>query len=175
MVLSREELEVIAALCRRFDTLAIVDEVYEHIVFDGRRHIQLSTLPGMWERTLTLNGASKTFSSTGRRLGWAIGPASLPKTLNPGRQFSVFGSPSPLQLATARCLLCAVQAIYLQRARPRCSELRLGGGTGAAYEEIHRAGILPVTQDRVLYPDIRKARELERSGALVRAAREPAC
>ena len=72
-------------------------------------------------------------------------------------------------------LLCAVQAIYLQRSRPGCGELKLGRGTAAVYERVRSAGIPPLTQDRVQYPDIRKARELLRSGALVRAAREAAC
>ena len=103
-VLTCDELEEIAALCCRFDILAIVDEVYEHIVFDNRRHIRLSTLPGMWERTLTLSGASKTFSCTGWRVGWATGRAPLQKVLNLGRQFSVFCAPTPLQVAVARCL-----------------------------------------------------------------------
>jgi histidine ammonia-lyase len=72
-------------------------------------------------------------------------------------------------------LLCAVQAIYMQRAKPGNTDLRLGAGTAAAYEAIRAAGILPLTQDRVLYPDIRKALELVRSGALVSAARAAAC
>jgi len=71
-------------------------------------------------------------------------------------------------------LLCAAQAIALQLAKPGSGHLRLGCGTGAAYEAIRAAGILPLTQDRVLYPDIRKALGLVRSGALVRAAREAA-
>jgi len=103
-VFGQSELEAIAALCRRFDVLAIVDEVYEHIVFDRGRHIRLSRLPGMRDRTLTLSGASKTFSCTGWRIGWAIGPASMQEALNNARQFSVFCAPTPLQLAIARCL-----------------------------------------------------------------------
>jgi len=103
-VFARDELEEIAALCLRFDVLAIADEVYEHIIFDGRKHLRLSSLPGMWERTLTLSGASKTFSSTGWRIGWAIGPALLQEVLNLGRQFSVFCAPTPLQVSIARCL-----------------------------------------------------------------------
>jgi N-succinyldiaminopimelate aminotransferase len=103
-VFTHPELEEIAALCRRFDVLAISDEVYEHIVFDGRNHIRLATLPGMRERTLTLSGASKTFSCTGWRIGWAIGPEPLHAALSNGRQFGVFCAPTPLQLAVARCL-----------------------------------------------------------------------
>src|SRR5579862_2154669 len=70
-VFSAGELSLIAELCQEHDVLAITDEVYEHIVFDGARHIRLATLPGMWERTLTLGGAGKTFTCTGWRIGWA--------------------------------------------------------------------------------------------------------
>jgi N-succinyldiaminopimelate aminotransferase len=101
---SRDELESVAALCKRFDALAISDEVYEHVVFDGREHIRLATLPGMRERTLTLSGASKTFACTGWRIGWAIGPAAMQEALIRARQFSVFCAATPLQLAIAKAL-----------------------------------------------------------------------
>jgi len=101
IVFSRAELSLIAELCQEFDVLAIVDEVYEHIVFDGAKHERLATLPGMWERTLTLSGAGKTFSCTGWRVGWAIGPAPLHDALGRLRQFTVFASATPLQIATA--------------------------------------------------------------------------
>jgi N-succinyldiaminopimelate aminotransferase len=101
---SRAELETIASLCQEFDALAITDEVYEHIVFDGAKPIRLATLPGMWERTLTLSGAGKTFSCTGWRIGWAIGPAPFHDALVKLRQFTVFCAPTPLQLATAEAL-----------------------------------------------------------------------
>ena len=101
---SRAELETIASLCQEFDALAITDEVYEHIVFDGAKPIRLATLPGMWERTLTLSGAGKTFSCTGWRIGWAIGPAPFHDALVKLRQFTVFCAPTPLQIATAEAL-----------------------------------------------------------------------
>jgi N-succinyldiaminopimelate aminotransferase len=100
-VFSREELTLIAGLCEEFDVLAIVDEVYEHIVFDGASHERLATLPGMWERTLTLGGAGKTFSCTGWRIGWAIGPAPLHDALARLRQFTVFAAATPFQIAIA--------------------------------------------------------------------------
>lgn len=104
IVFSRDELEYVAALCREFDALAITDEVYEHIVFDGAKPIRLATLPGMWERTLTLSGAGKTFSCTGWRIAWAIGPAPMHAALHRFRQFTVFCSATPLQLAVAEGL-----------------------------------------------------------------------
>lgn len=103
-VFSVEELSIIAELCQEFDVLAMTDEVYEHIVFEGVQHHRLATLPGMWERTLTFSGASKTFSVTGWRIGWAIGPASLQKGLRLAHQFTVFSSPTPMQYAIAEGL-----------------------------------------------------------------------
>jgi N-succinyldiaminopimelate aminotransferase len=100
-VFSRGELTLIAELCQEFDALAITDEVYEHIVFDNGKHLRLAILPGMWERTLTLSGAGKTFSCTGWRIGWAIGPAPLQDALCRLRQFTVFAAPTPLQFAVA--------------------------------------------------------------------------
>jgi len=100
-VFSRNELTLIAELCQEFDVLAITDEVYEHIVFEGAKHVRLATLPGMWERTLTLGGAGKTFSCTGWRIGWAIGPEPLQDALCRLRQFTVFSSATPLQFGVA--------------------------------------------------------------------------
>jgi N-succinyldiaminopimelate aminotransferase len=100
-VFSRDELTLIAELCQEFDVLAITDEVYEHVVFDGGTHVRLATLPGMWERTLTLGGAGKTFSCTGWRIGWAVGPAPLHDALRRLRQFTVFSSATPFQYAVA--------------------------------------------------------------------------
>jgi aspartate/methionine/tyrosine aminotransferase len=100
-VFSRSELTLIAELCQEHDVLAITDEVYEHVVFDGGQHVRLATLPGMWERTLTLSGAGKTFSCPGWRIGWGIGPASLQEALSRLRQFTVFAAPTPFQFAVA--------------------------------------------------------------------------
>src|SRR6266540_3902849 len=73
-VFSRVELEMIAALCRKWDAIAISDEIYEHIIYDGQQHIPIATIDGMADRTVTLNGLSKTFSVTGWRVGWTISP-----------------------------------------------------------------------------------------------------
>ena len=81
--------------------LAITDEVYEHFVYDGAKHIRLATLPGMRERTLAVSGAGKTFSCTGWRMGWAVGPAPLHDALMRLRQFTVFAAPTPAQFAIA--------------------------------------------------------------------------
>ena len=77
-VFTQDELEQIASLCQKHDVLCISDEVYEWIVYDkNKKHIRMATLPNMWERTLTIGSAGKTFSSTGLRLGWTIGPEHL--------------------------------------------------------------------------------------------------
>jgi hypothetical protein len=76
-VFTRDELEHIASLCQKHDVICISDEVYEWIVYDKNKHIRMATLPNMWERTLTIGSAGKTFSSTGLKLGWTIGPEHL--------------------------------------------------------------------------------------------------
>lgn len=101
-VFRREELEKIAALCRKWNVLCLSDEVYEWIVFDEREHIRICTLPGMWERTLTIGSAGKTFSVTGWKIGWVYGPANLMRPLQLIHQNCVYTCPTPLQEAIAR-------------------------------------------------------------------------
>jgi aminotransferase len=103
-VFSRDELEMIAMLCRKWDAIAISDEIYEHIIFDGHRHIPIATLDGMADRTITLNGLSKTFSVTGWRVGWAISPPSLTGAIRKVHDFLTVGAPAPLQEAGAVAL-----------------------------------------------------------------------
>jgi aspartate/methionine/tyrosine aminotransferase len=98
-VFSHAELEAIAELCRRWDVLAITDEIYEHIVYDGERHVPLATIDGMAERTVTINGLSKTFSVTGWRIGWAISPPALAGPIRKMHDFLTVGAPAPLQEA----------------------------------------------------------------------------
>jgi len=103
-VYSRQELAVIAELCRKHDALAITDEVYEHILYDDAIHTRLATLPGMAERTLTISSLGKTFSVTGWKVGWALGPASLVNAVNQAHQFITYAVASPLQAAAATAL-----------------------------------------------------------------------
>ena len=102
-VFSRLELESIAALCRRHDLIAITDEVYEHMVFDGE-HVSLAQLPGMWERTVTLSSLGKTFSLTGWKIGWAVAPQDLTAGVRAAHQFLTFATATPLQHAAAAAL-----------------------------------------------------------------------
>ncbi|MEP6687455.1 MAG: aminotransferase class I/II-fold pyridoxal phosphate-dependent enzyme [Gemmatimonadales bacterium] len=102
-VLTRAELEAIAALCIRYDALAVTDEIYEHIRFDGP-HVPMATLPGMRERTVTISGASKTFSVTGWRIGWIVAPAGLTDAIRKVHDFLTVGAPAPLQEGVAAAL-----------------------------------------------------------------------
>jgi aspartate/methionine/tyrosine aminotransferase len=103
-VFSRDELEMIATLCRKWDAIAISDEIYEHIIYDGHRHIPIATLEGMADRTITLNGLSKTFSVTGWRVGWTISPPSLTGAIRKVHDFLTVGAPAPFQEAGAVAL-----------------------------------------------------------------------
>ena len=102
-VLDRSELAAVAAVCREHDLIAVCDEVYEHLVFEGE-HVPLATLPGMAERTLTVSSIGKTFSVTGWKIGWACGPAELVAAVRGAKQFMTFAGGTPLQHAAAMAL-----------------------------------------------------------------------
>jgi aspartate/methionine/tyrosine aminotransferase len=103
-VFSRAELETIAALCRTWDAVAISDEIYEHILYDGHTHIPIASIEGMADRTVTINGLSKTYSVTGWRVGWTISPRSLTGAIRKVHDFLTVGAPAPLQEAGAVAL-----------------------------------------------------------------------
>jgi aminotransferase len=103
-VLTRAELETIAELCRRHDAIAVTDEIYEHILYDGAVHVPMASLPGMAGRTVTINGMSKTYSVTGWRVGWAIAPPPLTAAIRKVHDFLTVGAASPLQEAGALAL-----------------------------------------------------------------------
>ncbi|MBX9669739.1 MAG: aminotransferase class I/II-fold pyridoxal phosphate-dependent enzyme [Candidatus Obscuribacterales bacterium] len=103
-VFSREELTVIAELCQKWDVVAITDEIYEYMVYDGNRHISIATLPGMRDRTITISGLSKTFGITGWRLGYAVAPPTLSTALRKLHDYMTLAAPSPLQVAAITAL-----------------------------------------------------------------------
>ncbi|WP_062994387.1 pyridoxal phosphate-dependent aminotransferase [Nocardia mikamii] len=103
-ILSRADLEAIAELAREHDLIVVSDEVYEHLVYDGNTHISISTLPGMFERTVVISSAAKTFSVTGWKIGWACGPAPLIDGLLAAKQFMSFVGGGPFQPAVAYAL-----------------------------------------------------------------------
>lgn len=101
---SRQELEIIAELCLRHNVIAITDEVYEHITYDGTLHTRLATLPGMENRTLTISSLGKTFSATGWKIGWAMGAPELVESVNRAHQFITYSVATPLQAAAVTAL-----------------------------------------------------------------------
>ncbi len=98
-VFTRDELSIIAGLCVKYDVYAIMDEVYEHIVYEGHKHVYMNSLPGMWERTVSCSSLSKTYSITGWRLGYAIAPKELMDRVKQFHDFNAVGAASPLMEA----------------------------------------------------------------------------
>jgi aspartate/methionine/tyrosine aminotransferase len=98
-VFTRSELEFIAGLCQEFDALAITDEIYEHILYDGAEHIPMATLPGMRERSVIVNSMSKTYSVTGWRVGWVLAAPDLSESIRKVHDFLTVGAAAPLQQA----------------------------------------------------------------------------
>jgi len=143
-VFSREELAAIARLCQKYGVHAITDEIYEHIVYDGARHVPMATIPGMEDRTITISALSKTYSVTGWRVGWAIAPPDLTDAIRRVHDFTTVGAPTPLQEAGAVALRLPggyyqeLVADYLER---RDLMLRILG----------RAGLRPVTPTGAYY------------------------
>jgi aspartate/methionine/tyrosine aminotransferase len=111
-VFTRAELELIRDLCIEFNVLAITDEIYEHILYDGAEHVAMMTLEGMRDRTVTINGLSKTYSVTGWRVGWAVAAAPLTAAIRKVHDFLTVGAPAPLQEAGAKAL--GLPASYYQ-------------------------------------------------------------
>ncbi|KAG9281785.1 kynurenine-oxoglutarate transaminase 1 [Astyanax mexicanus] len=100
-VFQRDELQMIADLCIKHDIICISDEVYEWLTYDGEKHIKIASLPGMWERTVTIGSAGKTFSATGWKVGWAMGPGHIMKHLKTVHQNSVYHTATAAQEAVA--------------------------------------------------------------------------
>src|SRR6266496_5907215 len=103
-VFTRRELELIRDLCVEFDVLAITDEIYEHILYEGTEHISMASLEGMRERTVTINCMSKTYSVTAWRVGWAVAPEKITNAIRKVHDFLTVGAPAPLQEAGAAAL-----------------------------------------------------------------------
>ncbi len=103
-VFGRAELEAIAALCLEHDALAITDEIYEYILYDGAEHVSIASLSGMAERTVTISGLSKTWSATGWRIGWCVASEELTLAIRKVHDFLTVGAPAPLQEAAAEAL-----------------------------------------------------------------------
>ena len=143
-VFGRAELTAIARLCEQYGVVAITDEIYEHIVYDGARHIPMATIGGMEDRTITISALSKTYSVTGWRVGWAIAPPDLTDAIRRVHDFLTVGAPTPLQEAGAVALRLPgayyerLAADYLER-----RDLMLG--------ILDKAGLRPITPAGAYY------------------------
>ena len=146
-VFSRAELELVADVCRERDIVAVTDEVYEHMVYEGE-HIPLATLPGMAERTLTISSVGKTFSVTGWKIGWATGPSGLVAAVRGAKQFLTFCGGTPLQHASAVALGLGDEHYVALAAGLKAKRDRLCAGLQRAGLEVHRpAGTYFVNAD----------------------------
>jgi aspartate/methionine/tyrosine aminotransferase len=135
-VLTAGELDAIARLCVEHDAIAITDEVYEEMVFD-RPHLRLAGRDRMWERTLTLSSLGKTFSLTGWKVGWAIGPAELNKAVRSAHQFLTFTTPTPVQHGAVAALDAPSSFYDDLRTGYRAKRDLLAAGLATAGFEVH--------------------------------------
>ena len=121
-VFTLEELNLIASLCQEFDVVAVTDEIYEHILYDGNVHTPMATLPGMKDRTITINSMSKTYSVTGWRVGWTIAPEWITGAIRKVHDFLTVGAAAPLQDAGAVAL--ALPQSYYDELNAKYAERR---------------------------------------------------
>jgi len=146
-VFDRAELELIAEVCVEHDLLAVTDEVYEHLVFEGE-HIPLASLPGMRERTVTISSAGKTFSFTGWKIGWVCAPPGLLAAVRTVKQYLTYASGAPFQHAIAGALLLddAYYTAFAEDMRTK-RDLLCAGLTNVGFEVFRPAGTYFVTTD----------------------------
>lgn len=137
-VFTRAELDEIAQLCLERDLVAVTDEVYEHLTFDGVEHVPMATLPGMRERTVMISSAGKTFSVTGWKTGWICAPPELVRAAQTVKQFLTFTAAAPWQLAVAHGLRHELDWVSSLRADLESKRDRLTAGLSAAGFEIYR-------------------------------------
>ena len=147
-VFSRAELQVIAEVCLEHDLLAITDEIYEHIVYDGAQHIPIATLPGMAERTITISGISKSYSVTGWRIGYAVASAELSLGIRRAHDFITVGAPHPLQEAAVTALnLPDSYYVYLRESYQARRDLLFGKVAEAGFRAFKPRGAYYILTD----------------------------
>jgi N-succinyldiaminopimelate aminotransferase len=146
-VLDAEELDILAEACRRHDVIALADEVYEHLIYDGE-HIPIATREGMAERTITVSSLGKTHSFTGWKIGWATGPAELVSAVRGVKQFLTFAGGTPLQHAAVVALEEAGEEPgKLARSLAQKRDLLAEGLAAAGFEVLHSSGTYFLTAD----------------------------
>jgi aminotransferase len=171
-VFSRAELQFIAELCCEHDALAITDEIYEYILFDGAEHVSIGTLPGMAERTITISGLSKTWSATGWRIGWSLASPELTGAIRKVHDFLTVGAPAPLQEAAAEALAFGPEyfaALQDEYARRRDVLLPVLHDLGFGVHRPRGAYYIMTDVDALLGPaedDVAFARRLVRAGGV---------
>src|SRR5919198_1101476 len=146
-VLDVDELDLLAAACRDHDVIALTDEVYEHLIYDGQ-HIPIATRPGMADRSITVSSLGKTHSFTGWKIGWATGPAELVAAVRGVKQFLTFAGGTPLQHASAMALdQASEEPRALAAALAGKRDLLAAGLTAAGFDVFHTAGTYFLTVD----------------------------
>merc|ERR1719225_653269 len=143
-VFQRKEIEEIANLCKKHNVLVISDDVYEHMVFDDNEMIRIATLPDMYERTITIGSAGKTFSVTGWKLGWALGPEHLLKNCQVAHQNCVYACPTPIQEAVARAFVKELARIDSPECYFKSIAVDLQERRDLIASILHEAGLVPV-------------------------------
>jgi aspartate/methionine/tyrosine aminotransferase len=155
-VFDRKSLELIAELCQEFDALAITDEIYEHILYDGAEHVPMMQIPGMRDRTILINSMSKTYAVTGWRVGWVLASPDLSHSIRKVHDFLTVGAAAPLQQAGAIALslpdeyYTAIAKDYVGR-----RDMMLEVLEGAGFHCFHPRGAYYVMTDiaQFGYPD----------------------
>lgn len=147
-VFTQTELELIRELCVAFDVVAITDEIYEHILYDGALHISIASIDGMRERTVTINSLSKTYSVTGWRVGWAIAPPALTAAIRKVHDFLTVGAAAPLQAAGAAALsMPADYYAHLAEQYTKRRDLLLGALREAGFKAFRPRGAYYIMTD----------------------------
>src|SRR5262249_20567392 len=147
-VLGEDVVAAVATTAVRNDLLVVTDEVYEHLVYDQGRHCPIATMPGMWDRTVTVSSASKTFSMTGWKIGWAVGPAALLSRVRAVKQYLSFAAGTPFQFAIAYGLDSPVSYYtHLRADYQRRRDLMVAGLGGMGFTAYRPAGSYFVTVD----------------------------
>ncbi|TMQ70393.1 MAG: aminotransferase class I/II-fold pyridoxal phosphate-dependent enzyme [Candidatus Eisenbacteria bacterium] len=147
-VFRHDELEQIATLCRKWDVVAVTDEIYEHILYDDAQHVSLAGLEGMRERTVTISGVSKTYGVTGWRIGYCLAPPSITSAIRKVHDFLTVGAPAPLQEAAAVALsLPDIYYMNLARAYEERRDLLLPALQAAGFRTFVPRGAYYVMTD----------------------------